>query len=65
MSHIEIEKPEPRYENQRLRGEVNLTIGEGENAVIIGPNGSGKSLLSTYISGGVSLKSGRVAVLRA
>ena len=42
MSHIEIEKPEPRYENQRLRGEVNLTIGEGENAVIIGPHGSGK-----------------------
>ncbi len=64
MSHIEIDRPEPRYENQRLRGETTLRIAEGENAVIIGPNGAGKSLLATYISGGVSLKSGRVSVLR-
>lgn len=65
MSHIEIENPTSRYDNQNLRGETVLNIGEGENAVIIGPNGSGKSLLATYISGGVSLKSGRVSVLRA
>ncbi len=64
MSHIIIDKPEARYDNQRLNGEVALTIGEGENAVIVGPNGSGKSLLATYINGGISLKSGSVKVLR-
>ncbi len=65
MSHIEIDAPEARYENQALGGKIKLTIGEGENAVIIGPNGSGKSLLGTYIAGGVSLKAGKVSVLRA
>ena len=65
MSHIEIEEPEARYESQALGGKVRLTIGEGENAVFIGPNGGGKSLIATYIAGGVSLKSGRVATLRA
>lgn len=59
MSHIEIDAPEARYENQALGGKIKLTIGEGENAVIIGPNGSGKSLLGTYIAGGVSLKRAR------
>ena len=65
MSHIEIEEPEARYESQALGGRIRLTIGEGENAVIIGPNGAGKSLLATYIAGGVCLKGGRVATLRA
>lgn len=64
MSHIEIENPVARYEGQALGADIHLTINEGENAVIIGPNGAGKSLLGTYIAGGVSLKSGRVSVLR-
>lgn len=65
MSHIEISHPVARYESQGLGGDIELSIGEGENAVIIGPNGAGKSLLATYIGGGVSLKGGRVSVRRA
>lgn len=64
MSHILIDCPEARYENQRLAPGISIDIPEGQNAVIIGPNGAGKSLLATHIAGGISLRGGSVKVLR-
>lgn len=64
MSHIVIDNPKARYEEQRLAEATSFTIPEGQNAVIIGPNGAGKSLLATHIAGGVSLSSGEAKVLR-
>lgn len=64
MSHIIINNPVSRYDEQALGGPVSLTLAEGENAVLIGPNGGGKSLLVSYLTGGVSIKEGEVKVLR-
>ncbi len=65
MTTIRFRSPQSRYAETALEGNVDFTLGEGENAVLIGPNGGGKSLICKYISGGISIGEGSVEVRRA
>ncbi len=58
QSIIEITNGVARQPQFRLRKEVNLTIGRGEQIAIVGRNGAGKSALVGMIAGAYPLASG-------
>ncbi|MBQ3636692.1 MAG: ATP-binding cassette domain-containing protein [Bacteroidales bacterium] len=65
MSVIEFRSPRSRFDDYRLEGEMNFTLGEGENVVMIGPNGAGKTLIARYIAGGIAIGEGSIERRRA
>ncbi|MDX2227977.1 MAG: ABC transporter ATP-binding protein [Verrucomicrobiae bacterium] len=59
---IQVEKLEKTFGAQKTLRGVDLSVGTGENLVIIGRSGSGKSVLLKHIAGLIKPDSGRVLI---
>lgn len=62
MNSLEVGDLCAGYGSLRVLWDVNLTVGEGELAVVLGPNGAGKSTLMGAVAGDLRHQSGRVVV---
>ncbi|TCM50772.1 carbohydrate ABC transporter ATP-binding protein (CUT1 family) [Rhizobium sp. PP-F2F-G48] len=62
MASVELQNIEKHYAGYHALRDINLTIEDGEFAVMVGPSGCGKSTLLKTIAGLESISSGRLLI---